>query len=102
MQKVFNTANASLTNELLIVVYSYLYCVNKHIFTHRNNCSYKNGILICVYRLNELSQCCILGKRYYWNQLTESNEKLHWLRFNAEMGFEDVDDSEDEGKVKNM
>lgn len=45
---------------------------------------------------------CTSGKRYFWNQLTESNEKLHWLRFNAEKGFENVDDSEDEGKNLNM
>lgn len=102
MQKVFNTANASLHERVadsglqLLILYE-----QAHLYTS-HNCSYKNGILICVYQLNELSQCCILGKRYYWNQLTESNEKLHWLRFNAEMGFEDVDDSEDEGKVKNM
>lgn len=89
------------TNVLLGVVHGYLYCVKKHIFTHRITAVLKMEYIICD-RLNDLSQCCILGKRYYWNQLTESNEKLHWLRFNSEMGFEDVEDSEDEGKVKNM
>lgn len=58
LQKVLNTANASLyegvaDNGLRL----FILCEQARIYSS-HNCSYKNGILVCVYRLNELSQCC--------------------------------------------